>query len=78
MGFPTIITMTDFSYSGSIIRARIVLKNPDVTGKWFSVRVKAFSGVHDSKSVFGHQYVGYWNFFNIFKTEAGTYLLDTY
>lgn len=78
MGFPTVITMTDFVYSGSIIKARLLLKNPDVAAKWFSVRVKAFAGTHDSSTTFGNQYVGYWNFFNIFRTEAGTYYYDGY
>jgi hypothetical protein len=41
---------------------------------WFSIKVKAFAGTPDSKTLFGHQYVGYWYFFNFFRTVPGTYL----
>ena len=47
MGFPTVITMLDISYT-SIIRARLLLFNPDQTGVWFSVNVKAYSGTPDT------------------------------
>lgn len=73
MGFPTIITMVDFQYSGSVIKARLLLHNPDVVMKWFTIKVRAFSGTPDSQTLFGHQYVGYWYFVNIFRTVPGTY-----
>ena len=73
MGFPTIITMVDFTYSGSIIKARLLFYNPDVNMVWFSIKVKAFAGTPDSSTVFGHQYVGYCYFFNFFRTVPGTY-----
>lgn len=41
---------------------------------WFSIKVKAFAGTPDPKTLFGHQYVGYWYFFNFFRTVPGTYL----
>lgn len=71
MGFPTVITMIDITYT-SVIRARILLSNPDLAGVWFSINVKAYSGTPDTESVFGHQYVGYWKFFNVFFTAGGT------
>lgn len=73
MGFPTVITMIDFQYSGSVIKARLLLSNPDIDMKWFTIKVRAYSGTPDSQSVFGHQYVGYWYFVNVFRTVPGTY-----
>ena len=73
MGVPTIITMTDFTYTytgGANIKARILFYNPDQVNRWVSVYVKAFSGTSNQGSVFGNQYVGHWNFFNIFNTET--------
>lgn len=73
MGFPTVITMFDFTYSGTIIKARLIFYNPDVPNKWFTIKVKAYSGTPDTQSVFGNLYVGYWNFVNFFRTVPGTY-----
>lgn len=72
MGFPTIISMIDFVYIGPTIKARLILYNPDVTMRWFSIHVKAFAGGSPptTDSMFGHQYVGYWHFVNIFRTIA--------
>lgn len=72
MGFPTIITMIDFVYIGSTIKARILLYNPDVTMRWLSIHVKAYASTTtpSTNSMFGHQYVGYWHFVNIFRTIA--------
>lgn len=47
MGFPTIITMQDISYTGSIIKARLLFYNPDVNIRWFTVKVRAYSGTPD-------------------------------
>lgn len=74
MGFPTIITMVDFQYSAAnIIKARILLHNPDIDMRWFTVKVRAFSGSPDSQTLYGHQYVGYWYFVNFFRTVPGTF-----
>ena len=73
MGFPTIITMIDFQYTGSVIKARLILSNPDIDMRWFTIKVRAFSGTPDSQTLFGHQYVGYWYFVNVFRTVPGTY-----
>ena len=66
MGAPTLITMFDLTYSAGIIKARIILYNPDVVGSLFTIKVKAYTGISTDKSVFGQQYVGYWNFVNVF------------
>lgn len=74
MGFPTIITMVDFQYSAAnIIKARLIFSNPDVDNKWFTIKVRAFSGTPDAQTLYGHQYVGYWYFVNFFRTVPGTY-----
>lgn len=73
MGFPTVITMIDFQYTGNVIKARLIFANPDLDMKWFTIKVRAFSGTPDSQSVFGHQYVGYWYFVNFFRTVPGTF-----
>ena len=65
MGFPTIITMFDITYT-SRIKARLLIYNPDVDGVWFSINVKAFSGTPSEESTYGKQYVGYWRFENVF------------
>lgn len=72
MGYPTVITMVDLVYT-STIKARLLLFNPDSTTTYFSIRVRAFTGTADHSSTFGHKYVGYWNFFNLFMPVAGTY-----
>ncbi len=74
MGFPTIITMFDFVYTGSVIKARLLLYNPDIPNMWFTVKVRAYSDTPYTQSLFGEQYVGYWNFVNFFRTVPGTYL----
>ena len=76
MGFPTVITMVDISYT-SRIKARLLIHNPDVTGAWFSINVKAYAGTPDTQSPFGHDYVGYWKFFNVFETVSGSYYTYT-
>jgi hypothetical protein len=66
--------MTDFKHTNNIICARLLLKNPALAGKWFTINVKAYKAnpldplLGDDISVIGHQYVGYWRFPNIFKT----------
>lgn len=68
--------MINFEYTTQI-KARLLINNPDVTTSWFSIRVKAFIGAADSKSTFGRQYVGSWNFFNLFMPVTGTYTTGT-
>jgi hypothetical protein len=62
--------MTDFTYSGNILHIRILLYNPVDIGKWFSIYTKIYSGAptNPTNSLFGHQYRGYWRFFNLFQT----------
>ena len=77
MGVSTIITMTDFKYTTQIV-ARIILKNPSQIDKRVSVIVKAYKGTTGyTNSVFGHDYIGYWRFDNIFQTETTTAQLTT-
>lgn len=64
--------MINFEYATKI-KARLLINNPQVSTKWFSIRVKAFIGSADHKSTFGRQYVGSWNFFNLFIPITGTY-----
>lgn len=49
---------------------RILLYNPVDPGKWFSIYAKVYTASTDdpTTSIFGHQYRGYWRFFNIFQT----------
>ena len=70
MGFPTIITMFNFRYTGGVIKARLLLYNPDLPSVWFTIKVKAFSGTPSVQSLFGSNYVGYWNFPNVFQTVS--------
>jgi hypothetical protein len=44
LGQPTTIIMTDFSYAGQI-KARFIMKNPSVAGKWVTIVVKAYKGL---------------------------------
>jgi hypothetical protein len=43
LGQPTTIIMTDFVYTTQI-RARFIMKNPSVDGKWVTIVVKAYKG----------------------------------
>lgn len=64
--------MTDFIYS-TTIRARLLIYNPATAGVWFTINVKAYQGTNSGTlSLAGHQYVGYWNFPNIFLTASPT------
>ncbi len=44
LGQPTTIIMTDFSYATQI-KARFIMKNPGVDGKWVTIVVKAYKGL---------------------------------
>lgn len=68
MGFPTIITMFNIKYTGNIIKARLLLYNPITAGVWFTIKAKAFSGTPNSQTLFGLNYVGFWNFPSVFQT----------
>jgi len=63
--------MTDFN-QGSTINARLLLTNPNSIGSWISVNVYAYTGVQDVTSLYGNQYVGYWNFPNVYQLCGGT------
>lgn len=79
MGYPTVITMVDFNYDSTakVIKARLLLYNPDILTAYFSIRVRAFKGTADTSSTFGHKYVGSWNFFNLFMPVGGIYNTPT-
>jgi hypothetical protein len=64
--------MINLKYSQNVIKARLLLYNPASTGVWLTVKVKAFSGPvsPNSQTVTGLNYVGYWNFPNIFQTAS--------
>ena len=73
LGQPTTIIMTDFTYA-TRIKARFIFKNPSVAGKWVTIVVKAYKGANGPEnSIIGHKYVGYWRFYNIYQTVAGTF-----
>jgi hypothetical protein len=65
---PTSVIMVDFSYSGSIIKARLLFNNPDLNNVWLNVNVRAYSGTQNKLSIYGNEFAGYWKFPNIFRT----------
>jgi len=74
MGSPIHIIMTDFN-QGTLIKARLLLKNPSfaMVGAWFSIYVKAYTGPQDQYSLYGADFIGYWNFPNVFQICSGSY-----
>jgi hypothetical protein len=70
--------MINLRYSKGVINARLLLYNPNTAGVWLTVKVKAYNGpLPDSKTITGLNYVGYWNFPNIFNTIQTTVNTNT-
>lgn len=70
LGTSTKILVTDFTYAGNVLYIRVLLYNPIDVGVWFSINAKVYTGAptDPATSLFGHQYRGYWRFFNLFQT----------
>lgn len=80
MGSHVQIIMTDLTQSASqVINARLLLRNPSIVGQWLSVKVKAYGGGRDERSLYGSQALGFWNFDNVYQisAEAGSQLSIT-
>ena len=54
---PTRIIMTDFTYV-SQMNCRFVFGNPEGTGSYFSVKVKAYGGTKSETNLYGDKYMG--------------------
>lgn len=54
---PTRIYMTDFTYV-TTMNCRLVFKNPETVGSYFTIRVKAFGGTKSSSNLYGDKYMG--------------------
>ncbi len=68
---------------GASINARILLVNPTIHGMSLSVKIKAYTGIQDTRSLYGSDMVGSWTFSNIFKINSigitqGSYDAQTY
>lgn len=54
---PTRIIMTDFTYV-SVMNCRFLITNPETSGAFFTVRVRAFGGTKSATNLYGNQYMG--------------------
>lgn len=63
--------MADFAYT-TRMRVRLLLNNPD-DQKWLSIKVHAYGTTPNTRSIYGQNYLGYYNFMYILKSEASTY-----
>lgn len=77
LGASVRIHMTDFGYTGGTMMARLLLNNPDNL-KWLSIKVHAYGTSKTKNSVYGVNYLGYYNFMYLFKTAASSYLTNAY
>ena len=68
---PTKIIMTDFTYT-SEMNCRFIFTNPESTSRYFSVKVKAFGGTKTATNLYGDNYMGEWDFIDIFQTTSAT------
>lgn len=71
LGTPVRIHMTDFYYFGSMM-VRLIFQNPDAN-KFLSVKVHAYGNSKSSSSVYGINYLGYYNFMYIIQTLPTSY-----
>jgi hypothetical protein len=69
LGSPVEIIMTPLN-QGASINARILLVNPTIHGMSLSVKIKAYTGIQDTRSLYGSDMVGSWTFSNIFKINS--------
>ena len=61
------------------MNCRIIFNNPSVNAAWFSVKVKAFGGVVAADNPYGNQFMGEWEFNEIFQVNsAGSASTNTY
>jgi hypothetical protein len=59
------------------MNCRFIFANPQA-GAYFSVKVKAFGGTKTANNLYGNQFMGEWNFIDIFKGVTGTPSTATY
>jgi hypothetical protein len=69
-GVVTRVIMTEFTYVTQM-NCRLVFVNPPNNGVWFSVKVKAFGGQQSGSNPYGNQYMGEWEFNEIFQINSG-------
>jgi hypothetical protein len=53
------------------MNCRLVFINPAATGVYFSVVVRAFGGAASASNPYGSQYMGFWEFNEIFQVLSG-------
>ena len=73
---PTRIIMTDFTYTTEM-NCRFIFTNPESTGRYFSVKVKAFGGTKSATNLYGDTFMGEWEFIDIFQTTSSTNFYST-
>ena len=69
-GVPTRIIMTGFTYQTQM-NCRFAFINPSVVNSLFSVNVYAFGGPSSALNPYGNQYMGLWEFNEIFQVTSG-------
>jgi hypothetical protein len=69
--------MTDFTYTTKM-NCRLIFTNPQTSGAYFSVRVKAYGGTGSDTNLYGDRYMGEWNFMDIFQATTGTVASNSY
>lgn len=60
------------------MNCRFIFKNPSNTNAYFTIRVKAYGGTKSDTNLYGDQYMGEWNFEDIFKITTGTTASNSY
>lgn len=77
-GVVTRIIMSEFTYVTQM-NCRFVFKTPPIDNTWFSVIVKAYGGLPSSSNPYGNQFMGEWEFNEIFQVNsAGSASSNTY
>lgn len=72
LGAPVRIHMTDFYYTGGTMKVRLLLQNPDAN-TFLSVKVKAYGSSKSTTSVYGINYLGYFNFMYVIQALPSAY-----
>lgn len=72
LGAPVRIHMTDFYYTGGTMQVRLLLQNPDAN-KFLSVKVHAYGSSKTTTSVYGTNYLGYFNFMYVIQALSTSY-----
>jgi hypothetical protein len=76
LGTVTRIIMTDFTYQTKM-NCRFTFLNPDNINTYFSVTVRAFGGPPSALNPYGTQYMGSWEFNEIFMVQTTTVSYST-